>query len=443
MKLSEIAKCLGMSCEQDHEINGVSIDSRKTQAHDLFVAFQGEHVDGHDFVSDAIKNGATAVLAQKFIPQLPVPILVVNDCLQALTEIASHYRQSLNLKVLALTGSNGKTTVKEMLSCILPPSAFVSHGNFNNQLGVPINIMALKPSHKYAVFELGANSVGDIAHTAQLVQADIALINNIGPAHLGKFGSIEKIATAKGEIYQKLNPQGLAVINDDDSYAHFWDEMVGMHEVLRYSSTHKADVWASEIQKKEHNDYFFVLNFAQQTIEIKLQVPGRHQVDNALAAASMALAAGISLEQIQNGLERFTGVQGRLNFKSGMNSSLIIDDTYNANAASMQAGLEVLASSNAKKIFVMGDIGELEQYAQSEHARVGKIAKDLGIDELLAVGVHSKYAVDAFGKNAQYFNSQEDLLAYLKKYLAKDVTVLVKGSRSSKMENIVNQIVNN
>jgi UDP-N-acetylmuramoyl-tripeptide--D-alanyl-D-alanine ligase len=441
MKLSEIAKCLGLSCSKEQEITGVSIDSRQTKPQDLFVAFEGEQVDGHDFIFDAIQKGAGAILAQKPIQNLPVPIFVVQDCLKALTNIAVAHRQSLKLKVLALTGSNGKTTVKEMLACILPPSAFISYGNFNNQLGVPINMMSLKSSNDFAVFELGANMVGDIAHTAQLVQADIALINNIGPAHLGKFGSIEQIASAKGEIYQKLSPQGIAVINDDDFYAHFWDDLVQSHEVLRYSSKHKADVWASDIHQNENGTYNFCLHFGQQLIMVQLHVPGRHQVDNALAAASMALAAGVSLAQIKHGLESFSGVQGRLNFKAGLNQSLVIDDTYNANAASMEAGLKVLVSQKGKKIFVMGDIGELEHYAESEHARVGKIAKDLGINELLAVGQQSQFAVQSFGKGALHFNSQEELLEYLKQSLSKEVSVLVKGSRSSKMENIVKQII--
>lgn len=443
MKLSEIAKCLGLNCTEEQEILGVSIDSRKTKPHDLFVAFHGEHVDGHDFIRDAIQNGATAILAQKPVENLSVPIFVVKDCLEALTKIAVVHRQSLKLKVLALTGSNGKTTVKEMLACILPTSAFISHGNFNNQLGVPINMMSLKSDNDFAVFELGANMLGDIAHTAELVQPDITLINNIGPAHLGKFGSIEKIALAKGEIYQKLSPQGVAVINDDDRFSHFWDALVQHHEVLRYSSKHPADVWASNVISHEKDSYHFLLHFGHQNIAIQLSVPGCHQVDNALAAASMALAAGMSLEQIKQGLESFSGVQGRLNFKVGLNHSVVIDDTYNANAASMEAGLKVLTSQKGKKIFVMGDIGELEHYAESEHARVGKIAKELGIHELLAVGQQSQLAVKSFGQGAIHFHSQDELLNYLKPHLSKDVSVLVKGSRSSKMENIVKQIIQN
>jgi UDP-N-acetylmuramoyl-tripeptide--D-alanyl-D-alanine ligase len=443
MKLSEIAKCLGLNCTEEQEILGVSIDSRKTKPHDLFVAFQGEHVDGHDFIRVAIQNGATAILAQKPVENLSVPIFVVKDCLAALTKLAVVHRQSLKLKVLALTGSNGKTTVKEMLACILPLSAFISHGNFNNQLGVPINMMSLKSDNDFAVFELGANMVGDIAHTAELVQPDITLINNIGPAHLGKFGSIEQIALAKGEVYQKLSPQGIAVINDDDRFSHFWDELVQHHEVLRYSSKHPADVWASNVISHEKDCYHFLLHFGHQNTAIQLSVPGRHQVDNALAAASMALAAGMSLEQIKQGLESFSGVQGRLNFKVGLNYSVVIDDTYNANAASMEAGLRVLTSQKGKKIFVMGDIGELEHYAESEHARVGKIAKELGIHELLAVGQQSQFAVKSFGQGAIHFHSQDELLNYLKPHLSKDVSVLVKGSRSARMENIVKQIIQN
>ncbi len=443
MKLSDIAKCLGLDCHQDDTVEGVIIDSRQAKPHDLFVAFQGEHVDGHDFAKDACQRGAIAVLAEKPLPQLSVPVFVVDDCLKALTKIAVLNRQSLDLKVLALTGSNGKTTVKEMLGSILPSSAFISHGNFNNQLGVPINLMALNARHEYAVFELGANMIGDVAHTANLVKPDIALINNIGPAHLGKFGSIDNVARAKGEIYEQLASGGMAIVNDDDTYAHYWDKQLKQHEVLRFSSQHPADVWASDIREVNHSSYTFDLHFGQHCIHITLSVPGRHQVQNALAAASMALAAGISLEQIKLGLEAFTGVKGRLNFKAGLQCSTIIDDTYNANLASVKAGLQVLASQSGTKIFVMGDIAELEHYAKEQHLAMGQIAKDLGIDYLLAIGPFSFYAVEAFGDKGHHFKNQKDLIDYLKKCLNNQVTVLVKGSRSSRMENIVQDVVVN
>lgn len=440
MKLSEIAKVLEIPCEAEQEIAGVGIDSRMAMPQQMFVALKGEHVDGHDYVLQAIEHGAVAILAERDLV-VKVPVLVVDNAQAALTKIACHHRQTLNLKVLALTGSNGKTTVKDMLGCIFQEHAFVSKGNFNNQLGVPINLMALNETHHYAVFELGANHVGDIQETARMVKPDIALINNIGPAHLGKFGSIEQVAKAKGEIYEQLSSSGIAIVNDDDFYAHYWDDLFTHLEVLRFSSQHPADIWASDIQEHQASCYQFKLHFGSQTQEIILSVPGRHQVQNALAAASMALAAGLSLLQIQKGFASFSGVKGRLNFKQGLHGCVVIDDTYNANLASFRAGIQLLTAQLGTKILVMGDIAELEHYAQSQHQELGAMAKDLGVDYLLGLGPHSLYAVQTFGDGAMHFAEASQLIETLKMHLNADATVLVKGSRSSKMENIVQEIV--
>lgn len=440
MKLSEIAKVLQIPSTTEQDIVGVSIDSRIPMPQQMFVALKGEHVDGHDFVMQACQQGAVAILAEKAI-DATVPVLLVDNVQAALTRIACHHRKSLNLKILALTGSNGKTTVKDMLGSIFTEHAFVSKGNLNNQLGVPINLMSLNETHQYAVFELGANHLGDIEETAQMVKPDIALINNIGPAHLGKFGSIENVAKAKGEIYEKLPLGGIAIVNDDDYYAHFWDPILNQREVLRFSSQHPTDVWATDISEHEASCYQFQLHFGWQTQKIILFVPGRHQVQNALAAASMALAAGLSLEKIKKGLESFTGVKGRLNFKKGIQESVVIDDTYNANLASFRAAIQLLAAQKGTKILVIGDIAELEQYAASQHQQLGKMAYDEGVDYLFALGPHSLYAVESFGQGAKHFFTAAELLAVLKTYLKAGVTVLVKGSRSSKMENIVQEII--
>lgn len=440
MKLSEIAKVLKVPCILEQEIAGVSIDSRKPMPQQMFVALKGEHVDGHDFVIQAIDQGAVAILAERNI-EVSVPIFVVENARAALTKIACHHRESLNLKVLALTGSNGKTTVKDMLGCIFHDDTFVSIGNFNNQLGVPINLMALNENHTYAIFELGANHLGDIHETAKMVKPDIALINNIGPAHLGKFGSIEQVAKAKGEIYEQLTSGGIAIVNDDDVYAHFWDNLLKHLEVLRFSSEHPADVWASDIREHRTSCYQFKLHFGSHIQEIVLLVPGRHQVQNALAAASMSLAAGISLEQIKEGLESFTGVKGRLNFKTGIQGCVVIDDTYNANLSSFRAAIQVLTAQQGTKILVIGDIGELEHYAQSQHTELGLMAKEWGVDYLFALGPNSLYAVHSFGQKGMHFSDASQLIKALKKHLNAGVTVLVKGSRSSKMESIVQEIV--
>jgi UDP-N-acetylmuramoyl-tripeptide--D-alanyl-D-alanine ligase len=440
MKLSTIAECLNQRCDSHHLVEGVCIDSRKICPNQLFVAFSGTSVDGHDFAQDAVNKGALAVIAERPLPHIHVPVFVVDNCLKALTLIAKAYLSTLKITVLALTGSNGKTTVKEMLRCIFPINTFISHGNFNNHLGVPINMMSVKPTDKFAIFELGANQKGDIAHTASLIHPDISLINNIGPAHIGVFGDIDAIATAKGEIYEALSAHGIAVINDDDDYRHYWDNIVKNHQIFRYSSTHETAVWASILAENKTGCCSFILHFGNIQTNVSLQVPGKHQVQNALAAASMAFAAGISIPDIAKGLNAFSGVSGRLRFIEGKKAATIIDDTYNANLESIRKGLEVLATRPGKKIFVMGDIGELGHYAKDHHIEVGKIAKNLGIDELLAVGSFTHYTAEAFGHGGYHFANQNLLVAHLLPSLNQETIVLIKGSRSAKMEDILQKI---
>lgn len=442
MKLSQLATWLGKNCEHDAEFYGVKIDSRQVEPGDLFVAFVGEKVDGHDFAHSAIDKGAVAILAQKPIANLSVPILLVDDCFTALTECAKQYRQQLKAKILALTGSNGKTSVKEMLAEILPQPRFASKGNYNNQLGVPINILNVPLDAAFAIFELGANHIGDIAYTSAMVKPDIALINNIGPAHLGGFGSIEGVAIAKGEIYQSLSSDGIAVVNDDDDYAHFWDDALRNEKVIRYSATHEADVWAEQLQTDDNACYSFELHHGHQYQRVNLNVPGRHQVLNALAAASMAFAAGVNVQHIVAGLERFSGVSGRLKIYKGHHDSTIIDDTYNANLASIKVGLEYLAKRPGVRIFVMGDLAELGDYSENQHRQIGHIAKGLGIEHLFAVGQSTPVTVQSFGDGAIHFDSREHLIDCLGPQLNHQVTVLVKGSRSAKMEEVVKQLSN-
>lgn len=442
MKLETFAKYLQLDCASALEIAQVKIDSRRVEPGDLFVAFPGEKVDGHDYANAAVENGAIAVLAQRPLPGLKVPVLVVPDCAKALSVAARAYRQTWSMPVLALTGSNGKTTVKEMLGAIIPQPRFCSMGNYNNHLGVPINILNVKLNSQYAIFELGANHQGDIAYTAGLVKPDIALINNIGPAHLQGFGSIEGVAVAKGEIYQALGPNGIAVVNDDQDYAHFWDALLKNKQVLRYSSEHHCDVWACDLQSDHLGCYHFKLNLNHDSRVVHLKVPGRHQVQNALAASTMAFRAGISMDLIVKGLESFLGVGGRLNIKSGYNHSIVIDDTYNANLGSVRAGLEFLSKRPGEKILVIGDLGELGEYEQSQHAEIGKIAKQLGVNRLLAIGEKTPYCVQAFGEGAAHFTTREQLVEYLRKVLNKEVNVLIKGSRIARMEEIVQKISN-
>lgn len=441
MNLNDIAHVLNLSCERDSVLTGLSTDSRKIKPGELFVALSGEHFDGHDFIKDVERAGAGAVICERKIPDVQLEQLVVPSCIQALAVIATWYRQEFTCPIIAVTGSNGKTSVKEMIANILPKPSFATLGNLNNHIGVPLNIFQLQNTHHYAVFELGANHQGEIAHTVAMIQPQVALINNIGPAHIEGFGSIDGVARAKGEIYQGLCPGGIAVVNDDDVYAHFWDDIVSTHPVVRFSRSHPATVWASEIKLSENGCAEFRLHLPDESEFIYLQVPGVHMVSNALAAAACTHALGIPLSDIIHGLQSFTGVAGRMMIRVGKNQAVIIDDTYNANLRSTLAAVDVLAQRSGKRILVLGDMAELGVWAEQHHEEIGLMARKQGIDGLLTCGNLSAKTTQAFGDGGQHYTNQHALIQDLLRHLDSNTTVLVKGSRSAAMENVVQGLI--
>ena len=441
MRLCDIATLLDTSCPDDIALTGVSIDSRLVQPGNLFVAIKGERFDGHDFISEAMAQGAAAVVCNRAIKDINIPQLVVSDTLQALATIAIAHRQALSTAVIALTGSNGKTTVKEMIAAILPKPSHSTPGNLNNHIGVPLSILQLKKEHRYAVFELGANHSGEIAYTVAMVRPQVTLINNIAPAHIEGFESIEGVARAKGEIHQGLVSNGIAVINDDDAYAHFWDSILKDKKKLYFSAEHSADIYAREITFNEEGCGEFVLVTPEGEAKVRLHVPGLHNVRNALAAAATTYALRIDLSDIVSGLQQFGGVSGRMTFLQGKNNSLVIDDTYNANLRSSLTALDVLANRKGRRIFVFGDMGELGNWSEQHHQEVGIAARDHGIEILMTCGKHSESTAHAFGTKGKHYHCQEDLVQDLLTQLDKNTTVLVKGSRSSAMEKIVHQLV--
>ena len=441
MMLHDIASALALPCAQDVALTGVSIDSRQVKPGHLFVAIVGERFDGHQFVNDAVALGAAAVLCSQHLKDCPIPQLLVADTIAALTAIATAHRQSLSCAVIALTGSNGKTSVKEMIAAILPKPSFATPGNLNNHIGVPLSVMQLRDEHRYAVFELGANHVGEIAHTVAIVKPQVTLINNIAPAHIGEFGSIEGVARTKGEIYQGLAADGIAVVNDDDAYAHFWDSIIANKNIVRFSRMHPADIYARDITFNAEGCGQFTVVTPQGDVSIELQVPGAHNISNALAATACTQALGISLMDIAAGLRRFGGVSGRMTYIQGKNNALVIDDTYNANLRSSLSALDVLASRQGRRIFVFGDMGELGQWSEQHHQEVGSAARELGIDMLMTCGTQSKATANAYGAPGKHYPNQEALLQDLLMHLDANTTVLVKGSRSSRMEKIVHQLV--
>lgn len=441
MKLNTIASILSQSCSLHDEITGVCTDSRQIRPGHLFIAIKGDNFDGHAYLQEVEQKGALAAVVSIKAPDLKIPQFVVSDPLMALAKLAAAHRQEIHCPVIALTGSNGKTTVKEMIAAILPAPSLATKGNLNNHIGAPLSVLELNTEHRYAVFELGANHLGEIAHTVAVVHPDVALINNIAPAHVEGFGSIDGVARAKGEIYQGLGVQGVAVINDDDAYAHFWDDYLSGKNTLRFSATHTADVYASNVRVHSNGCAQFLLTLPEAQADITLQIPGLHNVSNALAAAACCYAVGLSIQDIQKGLYSFTGVKGRMTVLRGKNGATIIDDTYNANLRSVLAGLNVLAERSGDKIFVFGDMGELGQWATQHHQEVGNAARQLGINKLFTCGSYSAKTSEQFGSGAQHFSSKEELLESLKKELSSETTVLVKGSRSSAMEKIVHQLL--
>ena len=442
MNLNNIASLLSQSCQLNAEITGICTDSRTIQKGNVFIAIQGEHFDGHEFIKEAEAKGALAVVVNRPVEGITIPQFVVVDPLMAMAKIAAAHRKNIHCPIIALTGSNGKTTVKEMIASILPLPSLATKGNLNNHIGVPLNVMELNNQHRYAVFELGANHPGEIAHTVGIVHPNVTLINNIAPAHVEGFGSIDGVARAKGEIHQGLDYSGTAVINDDDAYAHFWDNILVDHKTIRFSASHSADVYAQDVRLDTHGRGHFSLILPNARADIELQVPGLHNIRNALAAAACCYAVGISIQDIQRGLNHFSGVKGRLTVLEGKNQSTIIDDTYNANLRSVLTALEVLAERPGKKIFVFGDMGELGEWAEQHHKEVGLAARELGIDLLMSCGQNSLLASKAFGAEGRHFAIQDELVQSLIKELAPNTTVLVKGSRSSAMEKIVQKLLN-
>ncbi len=442
MDLQFIAHILSQSYPYQVETTGICTDSRHIKPGNVFVAIEGEFFDGHAFIKEAEEKGAKAVIVSKKIEGISIPQFLVADTLLALGDIATAYRKQIDCPVIALTGSNGKTSVKEMIAAILPSPSHATKGNLNNHIGVPLSVLALSSEHRYAVFELGANHSGEIAHTVAMVQPDVSLINNIAPAHVEGFGSIDGVARAKGEIYKGLKPNGIALVNDDDHYAHFWDDVLKDKQVIRFSLEHPADVYAQNVCLNAQGQGQFTLILPRGSLELELQVPGLHNIRNALAAAAACYAVGIDLHVIEQGLKRFNGVKGRMTILSGKNYSTIIDDTYNANLRSVLAGLEVLAKRPGEKVFIFGDMGELGEWATEHHKEIGIAARSLGINQLLTCGSYSQFSSQAFGHGGRHFATQDDIVDFLINKLNDNTTVLVKGSRSSAMEKIVQKLLN-
>ena len=437
--LSEMAHRFGGTVwRPDAEFARVSTDSRHLQPDALFVALRGERFDGHEFLADVTGRACGAVV-DTLDRSLPLPQWVVADTLTALGQIAFSNRERFAGPLIAITGSSGKTTVKEMLAAVLGQSGatLATEGNLNNHIGVPLTLLRLSPEHRYAVVEMGASGPGEIASYCRWARPDVALINNIAPAHLQGFGSVDGVARAKSEIYQGLGPEGVAIVNRDEQYADQWLDRLAGRTVLTYGlDSDAATVTAREIESLPDGCCRFSLVIGGDSVVVSLTIPGRHNVANALAAACCAHAVGATLADIAAGLSRAVTVSGRMRVVAGLHGSRLLDDSYNANPGSVRAAIETLAHFPGRRVLVLGDMGELGDSAQQLHAGIGVYARERGIDELWTVGALSAAAATAFASERR-FADRAGLADALAPLLDSETTVLIKGSRSAGMEAVV------
>lgn len=444
MKLSRMTALVsGRLIGEDRDIGAFSTDTRTLAGGELFIALSGAHFNGNRFAADAAARGAAAVVVSEEQAGLPVPQLLVADTHRALGQIARAWRQQFDLTAVAMTGSAGKTTTKEFVASIFAGMGptLATLGNKNNDIGVPLTLFRLNAAHRYGVFELGANHVGEIAYTSALVEPQAVVITNVGTAHLEGFGSREGIARAKGEIYGGLGAGGVACINLDDEFASYWIGLNQGRQQLHYSMAQPADLWVENVRQARSGCYAFDLHVGPRQAAVELQMLGRHNVSNALAAATLAHACQVPLDIIAAGLARTRPAPGRLNVHVPAVNCRVIDDTYNANPSSMKAAIDVLTEMPGRKVLVLGDMGELGSATESGHHEVGEYAKMKKIDALYTVGQYSHFTAAGFGSDAQVYADQQALIGELEKELETVVTLLVKGSRSAHMETVVNALL--
>ena len=437
MRLSAAASAIGARHRgADREFHGVSIDSRRADGGRLFVALPGARHDGHAFVAEARERGASAALVSR-PDDFPLPTLQVPDTARALTRLARHWRRRHHPTVLAVTGSNGKTTVKEMLAAILKQERRIlaTRGNLNNELGVPLTLLELDASHETLIVELGANHAGEIGRLTSLVRPDIGVITQCAPAHLEGFGSLEGVARAKGELLAGMAPDGVAVVNAEDAFAGLWTELAAPRRVITFAFDAAAEVHGT--WRPEAAGTVVEVRGAFGPMTLRLRLPGRHNAMNALAAAAAATAAGCSREAVRSGLAEVHPVPGRLATRILRPGLTLIDDTYNANPASLRAGLEVLESHSGRRWLVLGDMGELGSEEVRRHEEAGEAARRHGVERLYTTGTLSRSASCRFGEGGAHFDTRNTLIEALVRDLPPCVTLLVKGSRAAGMEGVV------
>ncbi len=456
MSLMEAALATGGSALHGNpRIEGISTDTRSLASGELFIALKGDRFDGHDYVAAATARGAAAIMVAQAWAEgrtIGLPALVVADTRLALGYLAAWWRNRFDIPLIGVTGSNGKTTVKEMIASILRAQAAIdgldpelavlaTTGNLNNEIGLPLMLLRLHASHRAAVIEMGMNHPGEIAYLTRLAQPTVALVNNAQRAHLEGLGSVAEVARAKCEIFDGLREGGIAVINADDPFSGLWRDANAGRRMTSFGLDQAADVQGRVALKALGST--LAMTAPQGEIEVALRLPGVHNARNALAAATAALAAGASLDAVLQGLTSFGGVKGRLQVRPATAGAILIDDSYNANPDSVRAAIDVLAATPGRKILVLGDMGEVGGQTGQFHDEIGGYAKSQGLDQLFALGEHSELASRNFGAGGQHFVSAEALLKALMPQLDGDTVVLVKGSRFMRMERVADAVAAN
>lgn len=450
VQLSQLAQVLEAELMgPETGIAQISTDTRNMQPQTLFIALKGERFDGHDFCASAVENGASALLVSKHLP-LDIPQLIVTDTRLALGRLGAWLKAKMagehGLQTLAMTGSCGKTTVKEMTAAILERKGKVlaTAGNLNNELGVPLTLLRLEPSHEFAVVELGANHQQEIAYTTALVKPQVALINNLAAAHLEGFGSLDGVAKAKGEIFEGLDDNGVAIINADSNDRAMWQPLLDTKQVVTFSATRQdVDFSADDIFINNLGCACFTMRTPDGEVAVELTLPGTHNVANALAAAAMSMAVGASLEQVRAGLAGVERVKGRVEISCPAPGLRLIDDTYNASVASVKAAIDLLAEFDGQRWLALGDMAELGEESLTLHREVAEYARGKALDKVFTFGRAS--AVVSELNHGQHFADKAALIARLTTQLHQfqhnsqntEVTVLAKGARSTRMEDII------
>lgn len=439
LSLSAVAQACGVArCAVDVQFTGVTTDSRKVQSGDLFVALRGERFDAHDFLPAVQQAGAVAALVERPDNSLSLPQLQVPDTVQALGVVATLNRALFAGKLVGLTGSAGKTTTKEMIAAILAQQhrPLVTAGNLNNHLGVPLTLLRLASEHDCAVIEMGASAVGEIRYLAGMARPDVALVTTVEAAHIEGFGSVENVARGKREIFEGLSADGVAVVNLDNRWTASWlASLQQQYRVVTFSTSQPADVWADAIVQ-DGGCLHFNLHASEGVWPVRLAFIGTHNVGNAIAAAACCVAAGIPVEQVIAGLQAAQPYKGRLQSKRGAGGCLVIDDSYNANPASVRMAIDALMACEGKKILVLGDMGELGPDAVAMHAETGRYARAAGVMHLKATGVLSRATVEGFGEGGEHFEDWQALANSCVAEAAGDSVFLIKGSRSAGMDRV-------